>query len=72
LIFKRSVFQQAIQVCYVLNQDNLKRELQGILEALEFFGAERGLLITLNQSDRFEKNGKIVEVIPAHLFCSEE
>jgi predicted AAA+ superfamily ATPase len=72
VIFKRSVFQQAIQVCYVLNQDNLNRELQGILEALEFFGAERGQLITLNQSDRFEMNGKIVEVIPAHLFCSEE
>jgi predicted AAA+ superfamily ATPase len=57
IAFKNGTFHQAIQVCYELNPDNLDRE---------FFDVKEGILITIDQKDTFEKNDKIVKVIPAH------
>ena len=59
---------EIIQVCYDLNQDNLQREIAGLLDALNYFNEEKGKIITFNQKDRFEKDGKIIEVLPAHEF----
>ncbi len=58
------------QVCYELTPDNLDRELNGLFEALDFFDMEKGYLITMNQTDQFDKNGKIAEVLPCHRFFS--
>ena len=55
-----------IQVCYNLNADNLGRELNGMVEALEYFKLNEGLLITHAQRDHFEKDGKKITVLPAH------
>ena len=66
ITFKNGAFHQAIQVCYDLNPDNLDRELNGMIEALEFFNIEQGILVTISQKDHFKKNGKIIHVIPAH------
>ncbi len=59
---------QIIQVCYELSPDNLERELNGLFEALEFFDLDKGFIVTQNQNDRFERNGKTAEVLPCHLF----
>jgi uncharacterized protein len=56
----------AVQVCFELNPDNMARELDGIIEALTFFKADEGFIVTLDQTDRLEKNGKVVYVLPAH------
>lgn len=66
IAFKNGAFQQPIQVCYELNPDNLEREVNGMIEALEFFNIEEGILVTISQKDQFEKNGKVIRVIPAH------
>ena len=55
---------KAIQACYQLTQDNLDRELDGILNALENLNLNEGFIVTFNQRDRFERNGKVVEVVP--------
>lgn len=60
----------AVQVCYFLNADNLDRELNGGFEALDFFGMDEGLLVTLNQTDRFTRAGKSIHVLPLHRFLS--
>ncbi|MDR0801289.1 ATP-binding protein [Fluviicola sp.] len=52
-----------IQVCYELNEDNLMRELEGTFEVLRFFKEKKAVIVTMNQKDRFEKDGLIVEVI---------
>lgn len=57
---------QCIQVCYNLNPDNLDRELNGLFEALEFFSMDKGLIITLDQRDKFERNNKTIQVIPVY------
>lgn len=60
---------EIVQVCYDLNQDNLQREIAGLLDALNYFDEEKGKIITFNQKDRFEKDGKIIEVLPFHEFA---
>ena len=56
---------EAIQVCYQLTTDNLKRELNGLEEAMTELNLENGLIITYNQEDLFNVNGKTVKAIPA-------
>jgi ABC-type uncharacterized transport system substrate-binding protein len=40
---------QAIQVCYQANEDNKKREIDGLTETLEKFGLTNGLIIIFDQ-----------------------
>jgi uncharacterized protein len=61
-----------VQVCYELNPDNLKRELNGAFECLEYFKQEKALLVSMNQQDVFQQNGKTIEVIPLHQFLMIE
>jgi predicted AAA+ superfamily ATPase len=64
--FNKGSIQEVIQVCHDLNPDNLNRELNGIFEALEFFGVKEGKIITFQQKDHFEKDGRKVEVLECH------
>ena len=66
IVSDKGNIQTAIQVCYHLNADNLDRELNGMTEALAYFKLDEGLLITHTQRDLFEKDGKKIEVLPAH------
>ena len=71
IIVNNNKLQEAVQVCFELNQDNMNRELDGIVEALTFFNADEGRIITLDQTDRLEKNGKVVHVVAAHDYLSK-
>jgi uncharacterized protein len=44
----------------------MDRELNGLFEALEFFKLKTGTIVTLDQKDKFEKNGKSINVIPVY------
>lgn len=59
---------KAIQVCYKINDSNTRREFDGLLAALKFFDLEEGVIVTLNQQDEFRKDGKLIRLIPAHIF----
>jgi len=52
---------QAIQVCYKLTNDNMQREIDGVMEAMDELKIKNGLIITMDQTDKFGE----VEVIPA-------
>lgn len=54
----------AIQVCYDFTVENREREVAGLAEALKFFKMESGLLLTLNQTDEINVEGKRVHVMP--------
>lgn len=71
IVIEKGEVKDVIQVCYQLTQDNLDRELNGLLEALHFFNKEEGTIITFNQTDRFEKDGKVATVIPFYNFTAE-
>lgn len=45
---------QAIQVCYELNAQNQKREIEGLKEAMQRLAITEGKIITYNQEDEFD------------------
>ena len=55
---------EAIQVCFELNEENKDREAKGIIEALEKFKLNTGLILTYNQEDTLQENGKTIIVKP--------
>lgn len=57
--------EEVIQVCYDLNLDNQKREINGLLDAMNYFNLKTGTIITMNQEDVILQNGKRITVIPA-------
>ena len=59
---------ELIQVCYELNIDNKDREINGLLEAMDFFELKEGIMVTFDQQEELLLNDKIIKVIPAHLF----
>ena len=66
IIYEKEKILEVIQVCFTLNQDNLERELNGLFEALEFFNLSNGTIVTLNQNDCFERNGKTANIIKGY------
>lgn len=59
-----------IQVCYEMNLENKAREMNGLNEAMVELKLNKGLIITLNQSDSYIYKDKFVEIITAHQFLS--
>ncbi len=61
---------KAFQVTYDLTNDNKNREINGLVEAMNKFNLSEGTIITHNQGDNFNIDGKSIEVIPAWEFFS--
>ncbi|MCF6356204.1 MAG: ATP-binding protein [Draconibacterium sp.] len=68
VVMNKNRVEKVIQVCDELKQDNLEDELNGVFEAMDFFELDEGTIVTMNQTDRFERNGRVVNVIPFYLF----
>jgi predicted AAA+ superfamily ATPase len=56
--------EMAVQVCYDLNADNLPREENGLLEALNELGLSEGTILTFGQKDELQREGKTIWIIP--------
>ena len=59
-----------IQVCVKVHTDNMKREVQGLVEALTFFNKDEGVIITLNQDDVLIESNKKINLISANNWLS--
>jgi len=64
-IFKAHGSPLCIQVCWELTQDNQDREINGLLDAMEFFNLDYGLILTFNSEDIIQTADKKIDVIPA-------
>jgi uncharacterized protein len=64
IVFENGKIKEIIQVCYQLDQNNMDREINGIVEAMDFFNFHTGTIITGNQTDNFIINNKTIKVIP--------
>ncbi len=62
----------AVQVCYSLTEDNQEREVSGLLEALKKFNLKKGLILTYNQEDKLQGNGKEITVKPVWKWMLEK
>jgi predicted AAA+ superfamily ATPase len=70
IIIERTGKPTAVQVCFTLDKDNLKRELDGLYEALRTLGIKEGVIVTLSQKDIFITDGLTAHVVPASEFLT--
>ena len=59
---------RCVQVCYRIEDLNMKRELEGLRSAMDYFGIKEGVIVTHNQSDLFDYEGVTIKLIPAMNF----
>ncbi len=71
VVFEKDKPVGLYQVCLQLDQETMEREMSGLLEALNFFDRENGTIITLDQADQFEIDGKTICVKPFYVWASE-
>jgi predicted AAA+ superfamily ATPase len=64
LVKERNEIVMAIQVCYELNEDNKKREIDGLAEAMKKFDLPAGTILTFDQQDELEISGKTIKICP--------
>ncbi|MDG6229255.1 MAG: ATP-binding protein [Candidatus Thermoplasmatota archaeon] len=64
VIKKDNKIVNAIQVCYMLNEENKKREIQGLCEAMDTFQLKTGLLLTNEQEEEILIDNKKIMIIP--------
>ena len=54
----------AIQVCYEITSENKDREINGLIEALDAFKLNEGMILTYQQEDKIIIHQKTIKVIP--------
>lgn len=64
LVVKDRKVKKAVQVCFELTDRNRKREISGVLEAMNTYGLNKGVILTNRQEDVVVKDGKTIEVLP--------
>lgn len=68
IVSERGQALAAIQVCHRITDQNFPREYNGLLEAMTTLNLTEGIIVTTNQTDSFEENGKIIRMVPAAEF----
>jgi predicted AAA+ superfamily ATPase len=68
---EKNVVKEAIQVCLTVNDENFDREYDGLLGAMQHLDLKKGSIVTLNQSDTFEKENMVIKMIPASEFLEK-
>lgn len=68
IVFEHSECKYLIQVCANLHADNRQREMDGLLEAMIFFGVKIGYILTMNQTDSMIIDDKTVKIMKAKEF----
>ena len=71
VLFDNDKCTAAVQVCYEINGDNKTKELNGLVEAMQFFDLKEGFIITQNQKDSLQIEDKKVYLIPGFEYFME-
>jgi hypothetical protein len=66
VVMKNGAVIKLVQVCYELTSDNLKREVNGLMQAMRFFKQQKGIIVTIANNDHIEEDGLEIEVVAAH------
>jgi len=56
--------KEAIQICYELNEENKKREITGLKEAMDYYKLNEGKIITYSQEEELIIDKKRILVKP--------
>lgn len=55
---------EAFQVCYELNEDNKDREINGLIEAMDYLKIKSAVILTHNQTDELDIDNKKILIKP--------
>ena len=55
---------QLFQVCADLNNENLKRETDGLAECMDYFNLKQGTILTSSQEEEIVNGDKKINIIP--------
>ncbi|MFA6376546.1 MAG: ATP-binding protein [Candidatus Paceibacterota bacterium] len=72
LIRGKNKITAAIQVTVFLNENDKEREIGGLIEAMDRYVINEGLILTENESDSIERDGKIITIKPIWRWCLGE
>jgi predicted AAA+ superfamily ATPase len=53
------------QVSWEIGENNEKREIEGLLEAMNYLHLTEGTIITFDQEDQLKSGGKLIHLVPA-------
>ena len=70
ILMEKNTAKMAIQVCLTINDENFDREYNGLAEAMKQLDIKEGTIVTLDQSDYFEKDNLIIRMVPANEFLT--
>ena len=62
--FNNKNIKLLVQVTYSLNENNQKREINGLTEAMKFFNSKDGIILTYDTEDIIKTEEEIINVIP--------
>lgn len=66
IIRNSGAVREALQVTYAMkNAETKKREVEGLLEALREFNLKKGTILTYDELDSIDTDGKRIEIVPA-------
>ncbi|MFA5974469.1 MAG: ATP-binding protein [Lentimicrobiaceae bacterium] len=71
VVFQKGKLHSLYQVCWQLDQNNMDRELAGLIEAMEYFGQQYAKIITFDQSDTFSIEGKTIIAQPFYEWATQ-
>lgn len=63
---------KAIQVCYSLDNSNRERELNGLIDAMNTFKLNEGIILTYEQIDELKIDRKKIRILPVLKWAIEE
>jgi predicted AAA+ superfamily ATPase len=70
VVFEGNSCKWVIQVCDTLHPDNRDREINGLIEAMEFLKMDIGFILTLNQNDQVVINEKTIIIQEVRKFLT--
>jgi hypothetical protein len=71
VVFEGESCKWLIQVTEKVHVDNQQRELDGLLEAMAFFGQKEGFILTMQQTDFMTFRDQTVQIMPVKDFLKE-
>lgn len=63
--------KMAIQVTWELNEDNERREINGLISAMDYHKLKDGIILTYNQKKSLRNEKYTIEVVPFWQWCLE-
>jgi len=72
LIQEKNKIISAIQVTEEITEDNERRELNGLMETMEKYGLDEGIVLTLNQEITHDIDGKTIKILPVWLWLLQQ